>query len=65
MSCTHVHDFISGTTLALPRPGARKLVRASQWEIVRPNQNAQRIVSRHLKALEALKARKRPKIAND
>lgn len=65
MTCTHIHDFIRGTTLALPRPGIGKSIRSSQWDIVRPNQNTQRLVSRHLKALEALKARKGPKIAND
>jgi hypothetical protein len=62
MICSHVHDFIRGTKIALPRPGTGKSIHPSQWDIVRPNQSAERIVFRHLKALEAFKAPGRPKI---
>lgn len=62
MICTHVHDFIRGTKIALPRARSGKSIRPLQWDIVRPNRSADRIVARHLKALEAFKAPGRPKI---
>lgn len=62
MICSHVHDFIRGTTIALRRPRAGKSLRPSQWDIVRPNESADQMVSRHLKALEAIQAPGRPKI---
>jgi hypothetical protein len=46
----------------LPRCGNGKSFHPSEWDIVRPNQSADQIVFRHLKALEAIKDRGRPKI---
>jgi hypothetical protein len=62
MICSHVHDFIRGTKIALPRRGSGKSFHPSEWDIVRPNQSTDQIVFRHLEALEAIKGRGRPKI---
>lgn len=56
MICFHVHDFIRGTKIALPRPVKGRPNRSFQWDIVRPNKGAERIVLCHLEALEACKA---------
>jgi hypothetical protein len=63
MICSQLHDFIRGTTIALPHPGTKKSIDPSHWDIVRPNESADRMVLRHLKSLEAIKGPDRPKIA--
>lgn len=60
MACSYIHDFISGTKIALPRPTGRDANQSFQWDIVRQNESAGRMVLRHLEALEALRARRRP-----
>jgi hypothetical protein len=60
MICSHVHDFIRGTKIALPRRGSGKSFHPSEWDIVRPNQSADQMVFHHLKALEAFNAGGRP-----
>jgi hypothetical protein len=62
MSCSHIHDFIRGTKIALPRWGSGKSFHPSEWDIVRPNKSADQMVFHHLKTLEAFKAPGRPKI---
>ena len=62
MICSYVHDFVRGTKIALPRPVAERSSHSFQVDIVRPNQSADQIVARHLKALEALKVSGKPKI---
>jgi hypothetical protein len=62
MICSHVHDFVRGTKIALPRLVAERSSHSFQVDIVRPNQSADQIVAHHLKALEALKVSGKPKI---
>ena len=58
MICTHIHDFVRGTKIALPRPVADKFSHSFKADIVRPNTVAEQIVFRHLKALDAFKTPK-------
>ncbi len=63
MVCSHIHDFIRGTKIALPRPESGRSIDPSRWDIVRPNGSAERLVFHHLEALKALRAGKRRKMA--
>jgi hypothetical protein len=59
MICAHVHDFIRGTRIALPRPISRRRISRFHWDIVRPNDKAEQLVFRHLEALAVASARRR------
>jgi hypothetical protein len=56
MSCLQVHDFITGTTIALPRGKPRAGAGGGRLDIVRPNGAAAALVSAHLVRLSALGA---------
>lgn len=62
MICLHAHDFISGTTITLPRPIIRREASPELWDILRPNQKAARLVSLHCEALQALNAARQPEV---
>jgi hypothetical protein len=55
MSCLQVHDFIAGTTIALPR-GKPRAAAGGRLDIVRPNGVAAALVADHLARLSALGA---------
>ena len=55
-----IFDFVKGTKVVLPRPGRATTVDSSQWDIVRANRRAERMVSQHIKALKAFHAAQRP-----
>lgn len=61
MSCLHVHDFIAGTTITLPRAILERPVAQEGWDILRPNQQASALVARHVQVLEGLGAERKPK----
>lgn len=58
MSCLKVHDFITGTTIALPHGKARAAERGGRLDIVRPNGAAATLVASHLARLSALNAKR-------
>ena len=58
MICSHLYDFVSGATIALPHPTNGKPSEHHQWDIVRPNESAEQMVLRHLETLKALKIKK-------
>jgi hypothetical protein len=67
MSCLQVHDFITGTTITLPRGGQATRESGGILDIVRPNEDAAALVSDHLARICALQthraaARRRSKI---
>jgi len=53
MKCRHVHDFIKGTTIALPAPVQSP--GHGEFDILRANPKAARVVSAHVAALKALR----------
>lgn len=59
MSSLQVHDFISGTTIALPRGKARVSVAGGRLDIVRPNGSAAALVADHLARLSVLSRKRR------
>jgi hypothetical protein len=63
MSCLRAHDFISGTTITLPRSIIRREASNELWDILRPNEKAARLVSLHCEALQALNAARQPEAA--
>jgi hypothetical protein len=56
MSCLQVHDFIAGTTIALPRGKPRASAGGGRLDIVRPNGIAAGVVADHLARLSVLGA---------
>jgi hypothetical protein len=58
MNCLHVHDFIKGTTIALPRANLSQPVDRERWDIFHPNQEAAELVLRHVDALKIKRKRK-------
>ena len=60
MSCLHVHDFINGTMIAMPRATAGQQTERDVWDILRPNRKAAVLVARHAEALEALSIKRTP-----
>lgn len=60
MSCLQVHDFITGTAIALPRGAARRVAAGGKLDIVRPNGSASALVADHMARLCALSAKRRP-----
>ena len=56
MGCANIHDFITGTTIALPRRRTTGRVEGEARDIVRPNLDAEQLVARHIQALESLQA---------
>ena len=58
MRCGYIQDFITGTRIALPRLANGSSGRFAEWDIVRPNSGAEAMIARHLRALEANKARR-------
>ena len=62
MGCSHVRDFIRGTTIVLPRPASQSPDREPH-DILRPNQKAAELISRHVEVLEALNAHVEPFVA--
>lgn len=48
MSCLQVHDFITGTTITLPRGGRTTRESGGTLDIVRPNEEAAALVSDHM-----------------
>jgi hypothetical protein len=63
MACSHVHDFITGTTIALPRPSAAPGAEREIFDILHPSQIAAALVARHTAALEALGGRHKRRAA--
>ena len=59
MSCLQVHDFIAGTTIALPRGKPRAAAGGGRLDIVRPNGIAAGLVADHFARLSALGGAKR------
>lgn len=59
MSCLQVHDFITGSTIALPRGKARASAKGGRMDIVRPNGGAAALVAHHLARLSALRHKRR------
>jgi hypothetical protein len=57
MGCFQVHDFITGTTIALPRAIIGQSANHDVWDVLRPNSEAAALVSRHVEALHALNTR--------
>lgn len=58
MSCLHVHDFITDTTITLPRGRLTPHESGGILDIVRPNKDAAALVSDHLTRISALQARR-------
>ncbi|MDJ0895240.1 MAG: hypothetical protein QNJ92_08875 [Alphaproteobacteria bacterium] len=56
MGCANIHDFITGTTIALPRRHLSGRAMGEALDIVRPNLDAEALVARHIQALEGLHA---------
>ena len=54
MGCLRVHDFINGTTIALPPVSIEREVGQRVWDILRPNQQASELVARHVQLLGTL-----------
>jgi hypothetical protein len=59
MNCLQVHDFITGTTIALPRGKARVSLKGACLDIVRPNGSAAALVADHFARLSALSGKRR------
>ena len=62
MGCFQIHDFIRGTTIALPRAMVGQSDNHEGCDILRPNREATTLVLRHVAALEALNTELRPEI---
>ncbi len=58
MSCHYVHDFIKGTTIALPHPSPVQPSAQWKFDILRPSPQAASLVSAHVMALSALRRRR-------
>jgi len=58
MSCLQVHDFVTGTTITLPRGSQAPAEKGGNLDIVRPNGNAAALVSDHLARISILAARR-------
>ncbi len=56
MGCASIHDFITGTTIALPRRSAMRRDAVEARDIVRPNLEAEELVARHIQALQNLQS---------
>lgn len=54
MGCVHVHDFIRGTTITLPRAALEQSIGQEVWDILRPNEQASELFARHVQTLETL-----------
>jgi hypothetical protein len=63
VNCLHVHDFIKGTTIVLPRGNVGQSVVGEGWDILHSNQEAAELVSRHVEALDALTLKRKRKVA--
>jgi len=63
MICAHIYDFIRGTRIAVPRPTRREQGCSWGWDIVRPNEQAEQLVFRHVEALAELSATRGQKAA--
>ena len=51
MACQRVHDFVRGTTIALPHVNLEKSTDREIWDILRPNRKASDLVAQHVRAL--------------
>lgn len=63
MSCSHVHDFIKGTTIALPRAVVSQSPDREVFDILRPSSKAAVLVSQHTETLNRLSINRKPKDA--
>ena len=54
MGSLRVHDFIKGTTIALPPVSLDRSIGQDSWDILRPNQEASELVARHVRVLGTL-----------
>ena len=61
MSHSNVHDFIKGTTIALPRTVVSQSPDREAFDILRPSRKAAVLVSQHLEALDLLHINRQPK----
>ena len=52
--CGRIHDFINGTTVALPSRRSRPADDCTRWDILRPSKQALALVNDHLAAIEKL-----------
>ena len=59
MSGLQMHDFITGTTITLARGGAETQETDHVLDIVRPNSEAEAVVSAHIARLQVLQAHRR------
>lgn len=60
MSCAHIYDFISGSKITLPHPRVIRERRDERRDIVRPNQEAEQLVLRHVEMLQMLASDESP-----
>lgn len=54
MNCLQVNDFVTGTTIALPRSTAAVSANGEWLDIVRPNGEAAALVAAHVARISAL-----------
>jgi len=54
MACLHIHDFITGSRIVLPRPTVNRPNAVEVWDILRPNAQAAELVARHVKMLTTM-----------
>ena len=52
--CGRIHDFINGTTVALPNRCSTPADDDMRWDILRPGKQALALVADHLAAMEKL-----------
>ena len=62
MSRACFDDFVRGTVTPLAMPGRKAAVR---WDVVRPNDDARQLVSRHVQALMDSSRRRTAVIASE
>lgn len=63
MACLRIHDFIRGTTIALPVGEIGNPKGDAPWDVLRPNAIASALVLRHVEALDGFAAR--PELEED
>lgn len=54
MGCQRVHDFVKGTTIALPHVNLEKFTDREIWDILRPSRKASELVAQHVRVLGTL-----------
>lgn len=64
MSCVDVCDFLSYPTIRFPSAPVRRSGEQEDWDILRANRQADALVAKHLKALNALNKQKIPTARN-